>query len=140
MSAEILPITRHLPYCRPGLCPGCFNMRVSFWPGAIQPCPVCLPPASLPGLTIADALAIWPRVYACDVPFTGSTGDPDLDDRLVAAFRALQPLSFDDRLAWIEAETFSLDQVPPTVAADPYRAVLTRWWLDLWDERFGRAA
>lgn len=139
MPAEILPFVPNPSSLRPTarlarLCPDCHGSRVAFFPGELRACDTCVPPASVAGLKITDALAIWPHIYPMEVPFNGATGDARLDARLVAAFRALQGATLDQRLAFLERETWVATDEPGFRAADPYRAKLMRWWLDLYEE------
>jgi len=89
----------------------------------------------LSGLTICDALAIF-RVWGADIPFTGSTGDRDLDLRLAQAFRALLACSsLDECFRFIEREVWRPEMFPhPDAPADRYCETLMRWWLDLFEE------
>lgn len=90
----------------------------------------------LADLTIGEALALREeRGWNLDVPWTGTTGDGDLDARLAEAFRALLARrSLDERLRFIEAEVWSPQMFPhPAAPVDLYRETLMRWWLDLFE-------
>lgn len=89
--------------------------------------------------TIVEALGMF-RAWSPDVPPCCGTSIKSVDIRLADAFRKLIELGGTGvRLTWLEAETFiPRDHLPPewdreasASAADPYRATLIRWWLDI---------
>lgn len=91
---------------------------------------------ALAGATIVDALATW-ATWTCAMSFAGPSGDATLDAKLGKAFAALIGCGgFTERLRWIEAELFTLDDFPsPARPADAYRTTLIHWWLDLYASR-----
>lgn len=93
----------------------------------------------LADLTISEALRLHAGPsggWNLDVPWTGSSGDADLDARLAQAYRALLACSsHDDCLRFIEREVWRPEMFPhPDAPADRYCETLTRWWLDLFEE------
>lgn len=94
----------------------------------------------LEDLNLREALAFHDDPLApdwvLDFPWTGSTGDADLDARLAEAFRALLACAtLEARLRFIEGEVWRPQMFPhPAAPADLYRETLMRWWLDLFEE------
>lgn len=82
--------------------------------------------------TVTDALAMW-SAWHLDVPPCDATGEFSIDMRLADAFRMLIFLRhLDARWQWLEREVF--DRSGGLRKADKYAAVLTRWWLQLYQE------
>jgi hypothetical protein len=121
----LLPAAPRHPRCQ-----YCRDTGLTYASGAACPCPACRP------VSIVEALATWSKL-SIEFPFLGATGDVSLDRRLADALRALIAApTLDDRLRWLEGEVFlgGSDFPPPAQPVNRYRAVLIRWWLDLYED------
>ena len=95
-----------------------------------------------PSHTLVTDVLVMHSQWQGEVPPTGSTGDRESDSRLAGIFHALASVGGKtQQMNTLGSMLFTVDHFPhPDRPIDPVRHVLLKWWLEIYNAKYGLVA